>query len=126
MALAFWCVLFAAVLPILCAGAAKAGAADFDNAKPREWQGRLEGWRARMQSAQQNGWEAFPTFGVAVLVGVTQGGPRGTIDLLAALWVAARLAYVAAYAGDRPTLRSACFTIALLTAIAIFTSPAWS
>lgn len=125
MSLAFWCVLFAAILPILCAGAAKYGASDFDNSKPREWQGRLEGWRARMQSAQQNGWEAFPTFAVAVLVGVTQGGPRGTIDLLAVLWVAARLVYVAAYAADRPTLRSAGFAAAFFTAIAIFTSPAW-
>lgn len=126
MSLAFWCVLFAALLPILCAGAAKFQAADFDNAKPREWQGRLEGWRARMQAAQQNGWEAFPTFAVAVLVGVTQGGPRETIDILAVLWVVARVAYVAAYAADRPTLRSGLFAIVLLIAIAIFTSPAWA
>lgn len=125
MTIALWCVLFAGLLPILCAGAAKAGAADFDNARPREWFDTVEGWRKRLNAAQQNGWEAFPLFAVAVLVASTQGGPRGAVDLLAVLWVAFRLAYVWAYAADRPTPRSGFFSLALLSAIAIFTSPVW-
>jgi uncharacterized MAPEG superfamily protein len=125
MTIALWCALFAGLMPILCAGAAKAGAADFDNSRPREWFEGLSGWRKRMNAAQQNGWEAFPLFAVAVLVATTQGGPAGTVDLLALLWVAFRLAYVFAYAVDRPTLRSTVFALALFSAIAIFTSPAW-
>ncbi|RXF73795.1 MAPEG family protein [Hansschlegelia zhihuaiae] len=125
MSIALWCVLFAGLLPILCAGAAKSGASGFDNARPREWLANLEGWRKRMNAAQQNGWEAFPLFAAAVLVASTNGGPRGAVDLLALLWVAFRLAYVWAYAADRPTLRSGFFTLALLCAVTIFVSPAW-
>jgi uncharacterized MAPEG superfamily protein len=125
MTLALWCVLFAGLLPILCAGAAKWGAADFDNARPRDWLNAVEGWRKRMNAAQQNGWEAFPLFAAAVLVAETQGGPREAVDGLALLWVAFRLAYVWAYAADRPALRSGFFSLALLSAVAIFTSPAW-
>lgn len=126
MTIALWCVLFAAILPIVCAGIAKGGAADFDNAKPREWLDNLKGWRRRADAAQRNGFEAFPLFAVAVLAAQAQGSAQGTVDLLAALWLAARLGYTAAYLADRPTLRSALFSVAWVAAITIFVSPLWA
>lgn len=126
MTIALWCVLFGGILPILCAGLAKYGAADFDNARPREWFEQQSGWRKRADAAQRNGWEAFPLFAAAVLVATTQGAKTGAVDALALGWVALRLAYVWAYVADRPSLRSALFTGALAATVAIFTAPLWA
>ena len=126
MTIALWCVLVAGLMPIICAGIAKGGAGDFDNASPREWLGRQDGWRKRANAAQNNSWEAFPFFAGAVRVATVKGGPAGAVDALALAWVAARAAYVACYLTDRATLRSACFALALFAAVAIFVSPLWA
>lgn len=123
MTIALWCVLAGGLMPIVCAAIAKGGAADFDNAGPREWLARQEGWRKRANAAQNNAWEAFPLFAVAVLVATVKGGPAGLVDALAVGWLALRIGYVACYLTDRATLRSACFALALFAAIAIFVSP---
>lgn len=123
MTIALWCVLAGALMPILCAGIAKGGAGDFDNARPREWLDRQDGWRKRADAAQRNGWEAFPLFAVAVLVATVKGGPAGVVDALALAWLGFRIAYVACYLADRASLRSAFFMFALLSAVAIFVSP---
>lgn len=123
MTVALWCVLFGGLLPIFCAGIAKAGAGDFDNAKPREWLDRLEGWRKRADAAQRNGFEAFPLFAVAVLVAQTQGVPQSKIDWLAIVWVVCRAGYVAAYLANRALLRSFLFACAFSATILIFLSP---
>lgn len=127
MTIALWCVLAGGLLPIACAGLAKYGATDFDNACPREWFDRQEGWRKRADAAQRNGWEAFPLFAVAVLVATTQdarGG--GAVDALALGWIGLRLGYVWAYVTDRPSLRSPLFALSLLATIAIFVAPVWA
>ncbi|MFC3691499.1 MAPEG family protein [Chenggangzhangella methanolivorans] len=126
MTIALWCVLAAGLMPILCAGIAKAGASDFDNAGPREWLARQEGWRKRANAAQNNAWEAFPLFAVAVLVATVKGGPASLVDSLALAWILFRVGYVACYLADRATPRSACFAFALFTTIAIFVSPLWA
>ena len=55
--LAYWCVLVAALLPIICAGIAKSGMfskprreGGYDNLDPREWLARQTGWRARARA----------------------------------------------------------------------------
>lgn len=126
MTVALWCVLIAALMPIVCAGIAKAGAGDFDNASPREWLASQSGHRKRANAAQNNSWEAFPFFAVAVLVATVKGGPAGVVDLLAVAWAAFRVGYIACYLADRATLRSVFFALALFSAIAIFVSPLWA
>lgn len=126
MTLALWCVLFAGILPILTAGLAKGGAKDFDNANPREWLGKLEGWRRRANAAQNNGFEAFPLFAAAIIVATMKLGPNATVDGLAVAWVLLRIGYVWAYVADKPTLRSSFFALALFSAIAIFVAPLWA
>ena len=51
---AYWCVLIAALLPIVCAGLAKwhgfgrpRREGGYDNVEPRAWLARQDGWRAR-------------------------------------------------------------------------------
>jgi len=50
MTTALWCLMIAALLPIVCTGIAKWGFKGFDNNRPREWLARQDGWRARMPS----------------------------------------------------------------------------
>jgi uncharacterized MAPEG superfamily protein len=124
MTLALWCLLVAALLPIVCAGIAKWGFEDFDNRRPREWLARQQGWRARAHAAQQNSWEALPIFTAAVLTAHVVEAPQGRVDLLAGLFVAARLAYIVAYVADLATLRSALWLAGLGACVGLFAAGA--
>ncbi len=99
MPIAVWCLLVAGVLPVLTTGLAKAGA-PYDNHQP--------------------------FFAAAVLAAQGQDAPQLAIDMLALLYVAARIAYTAAYVADRPTLRSILWSVGFLTVVAIFTAPLWA
>ncbi len=125
MTLSLWCVLMAALLPLVTTGIAKALGGSYDNRDPRTRAQSYEGMARRAHAAHLNGFEAFPLFAVAVLVAELKGGPRGMVDLLAMAHVACRMGYVGAYLLDRPTLRSVLWVLALLATIGIFTSPLW-
>lgn len=121
MTTAHWCLLAAALLPIACAWIAKAGAFGLrDNAAPRAWAARQSGWRARALAAQANGFEALPLFVAAVLVAHQAQAPQGRVDTLALAFIAARLAYIACYLADRPTLRSTAWTIGVACCVGLF------
>ena len=120
MTIALWCILVAGLLPIVAAGIAKAGAADYDNARPREWLSSQSGRRARANAAQQNSYEGLPLFVGAVMVASFTQGPQPVIDQLAVLYVTARIAYIICYLGDRPTLRSVVWIAGLGACIALF------
>jgi uncharacterized MAPEG superfamily protein len=125
MTTALWCVLVAGLLPVLTVGLAKWGPG-LDNANPRDWAGTLQGYRRRAYAAHQNGYEAFPFFAAAVFAATLGQAPQDMVDALALLFIAARLAYVAAYITDRPTLRSLVWIGGWLATLAIFTAPAWA
>jgi uncharacterized MAPEG superfamily protein len=124
MTVALWCVLVAALMPLIFTGIAKTGGG-FDNRAPREEADTLGGYRKRAYAAHLNAFEAFPFFAAAVIVAEMRGAPRGLVDGLAAAYIVARIGYFAAYLGDRPSLRSSVWGIGLLLAIAIFISPLW-
>jgi uncharacterized MAPEG superfamily protein len=111
MPFALWCVLVAK---------------DYDNNRPRDPAYWKDGFRARAAGAQANGFEAFPMFAVAVIVGLGQGGDAEWIDSLAALFIAMRLVYVFCYWSDRATPRSLAWAVGFASTLAIFTSPVWS
>jgi len=117
--IAYWCVLVAALLPIFCSAAAKAGRKDFDNGAPRNWSARLDGWRARAIAAQDNGFENLPFFIGAVVIAHQLGAPQGRVDLLALAWIAARIVYSGLYIAGHASLRSLVFSVGLLLNIAI-------
>ena len=118
--LAYWCILVAALLPILCAGLAKAGNKDgFDNHNPRAWLQKQTGWHARANAAQANTFEALPFFMAAVVIAHQLQAGQGVLDLLAMAFIALRLLYIALYVADMATLRSVVWGLALLVNIAI-------
>jgi uncharacterized MAPEG superfamily protein len=124
MTIALWCVLVAALLPLVAIAPAKA-AAGYDNNRPRDPAFWNEGFRARAAGAMANGFEAFPLFAVAVLVGLERGDQQ-TVDFLAMGFIAVRLGYLLAYWSDRATLRSAFWATGLALAVAIFLTPLWA
>lgn len=123
MSLALWSLLAAAVIPYVFAGLAKSRR-DFDNARPREWLARAQGWRQRAHWAQLNSHEAFPPFAAAVLVAELTGAAQGWVDALAVGFLLLRLAYGAAYIADRPTLRSTLWTAAFACVAGLFIAAA--
>ncbi|MBI3348695.1 MAG: MAPEG family protein [Burkholderiales bacterium] len=127
MTLAQLCLLVACVLPIACAGLAKSKGfgkrrreGGFDNNQPREWLARLEGWQARANAAQANSWEALPVFIAGLFVAHQHQAAQGTVDALAAGFVAARLAFVGLYVADKASLRSLVWVAGLVTCAALF------
>lgn len=123
MSVAYWCVLIAGLLPYVATLTAKVGAR-FDNRKPREWLAQQSGYRSRANAAQLNGFEAFPLFAAAVIVAHLTDAPQARVDLLAMVFIAARLAYLGFYLADQATLRSLAWFAGIGSAVAIFVSGA--
>jgi uncharacterized MAPEG superfamily protein len=122
VSVAFWCVLVAGLLPYLGATIAKAGGSRYNNRDPREWLARQGGWRKRADNFQANSFEAFPFFAAAVIVAHLTGAEPARIDALALIFIAARLAYLAAYLGNWHGVRSIVWMVGLVTTIVLFVS----
>lgn len=122
MPLAYWCVLVAAILPLVIVVFAKAGS-DGDNHHPRDSAERLPPANRRAYAAHLNAYENFPFFAAAVIIAKTQGAPLGTLNALAAIYIILRIAHAVLYIGDYATPRSAVFAVAWLINIAIFMLP---
>jgi len=123
---AYWCVLVAALLPIVCAGIAKWGAfgkprrqGGFDNADPRAWLARQTDWRARANAAQANSFEALPFFIGAVIIAHQLGAHQARLDILAFIYIVLRLLYIMMYVAGLPGIRSIVWTLALAVNIGI-------
>ena len=120
MKIAFLCVWFAGFLPILLAAIAKWGGVQagkrYDNHQPRAYLASLEGWPARAQAAQQNGWEAFALFSVGVLMAHQAGVSDAVMDRWALIFVLARILSSLWYVFDRASLRSLCFLMSFYAA----------
>ncbi|MBL8224437.1 MAG: MAPEG family protein [Chromatiales bacterium] len=121
MTIAYWCVLVAIFLPIVWAGVAKTGAKGYDNARPREFLAKLEGRAARANYAQANSYEAFPPFAAGVVIAhVTGGAAQSTIDLLAVVFIVARIAYGLCYIADRSTARSLVWLVGFGATVGLY------
>lgn len=124
--LAHWCLFVAALLPIACAGVAKAGKfgkprreGGYDNDNPRVWLARQKDWRARANAAQANSFEALPFFMAAVIVAHQLGAHQGRLDLLAFLFVVLRVLYAMMYVAGLSNLRSVVWAAAFGVNVAI-------
>jgi uncharacterized MAPEG superfamily protein len=127
MTIADLCLLAAVILTVASILPAKLdGRREYDNANPRDPRFYTPGLRARAQGAHLNGYEAFPFFAAAVILAEMRSVPQGTVNALAVAFVLARIAYVLLYLTNRPTVRSAVWTIGLVCNLAIFFSPAWA
>ena len=128
--IAYWCVFFMAILPVVCAGIAKYGMfgksprdGGYDNHNPRAWLAKQSDWRARANAAQANTFEALPFFFAAVIIAHQMQAQQTVVDILAFMFVVLRMAYVLMYLADMAKTRSALWFAALLINIWIlFTS----
>jgi uncharacterized MAPEG superfamily protein len=124
--LAYWCVLIVALLPIVCAGIAKAGMfgrprrdGGFDNGDPRAWLARQTDWRARANAAQANSFEALPFFIGAVVIAHQLGAHQGRLDILAFVYVVLRMLYIMMYVSGMANVRSILWVLGLAVNIGI-------
>ena len=115
--LAYWCVMVAVLLPIVCAGIAKSG--KFDNQDPRGWLARQQGYRARANAAQTNAFENLPFFIGAVIIAHQLQASQGWVDGLALAYVVLRMAYIASYLANLAGLRSALYLLAFVANVAL-------
>ena len=114
-----WLFIAAAALPLLSTIIAKAGGKGFSNTDPRAWLNRQQGYRARANAAQQNLFEGLPLFYTAVLFALYNQIDLAILRNLMALWIVARMAYVACYLADKAALRSLVWFLALALNVAI-------
>lgn len=124
--IAYWCVLIAAMLPIVCAGIAKWGMigkprreGGYDNANPRAWLALQTDWRTRANAAQTNSFEALPFFIGAVIIAQQLGAHQGRLDVLAFVYIVLRMMYIMMYVAGLSTARSLVWTLALAVNIGI-------
>ena len=121
------CLLAAIVLTIVSILPAKLdGRRQYDNGNPRDTRFYTPRLRARSQGAHLNGFETFPFFAAAVILAEMRAVPQGTVDGFAVAFVAARIVYVLLYLTDRPSLRSAIWSVGFACNLAIFFSPVWA
>lgn len=107
MALAYWCILIAALLPYLWVGIAKASGERYDNRNPRAWQARQDNPRSqRANAAQLNAFEAFAPFAASVLMAQAAGVDAARIGQLAVAFVALRVLHGLFYVFGIAALRS--------------------
>ncbi len=133
MALSYWCVLLACLLPIVAAGVAKWGTfsrsvreGGFDNEDPRAWLARQSGRRARANAAQANSFEALPLFIAAVLTAQQLQVQQELIDSLALAFVLLRVVYILLYVTNRAAARTLVWSAGLAVSIALMVSPMWA
>jgi uncharacterized MAPEG superfamily protein len=120
MTFAYWCLVFTIFLPLIWVGVAKVNGSGYDNSKPREWLAKLDGIGQRANWAQQNAYEAFPPFAAAVIIAHLTGAPQLTVDILAGVFLAARIAHGILYIRDKPTFRSLIWLIGFGCTISLF------
>ncbi|MBV6289079.1 MAPEG family protein [Pseudomonas aegrilactucae] len=110
MTVAFWCVLIALLLPLVCVGIAKFSSGRYNlrqNHDPRAFLDTLEGLPRRAHAAQLNSFEAIPAFVAAVVIAdIVGNAEQVTQDVLAVLYITSRLLYIICYLADWALLRS--------------------
>ena len=120
MSIAYWCILLAALLPYLWVSVAKKSGERYNNRDPRDWQARQTNPRSnRAHAAHLNGFESFPLFVAGVLMAQLAGVAPTTINLLAIVFVVARVLHGVFYVANVQALRSLVWLVAFASALAL-------
>ncbi|MFY0731356.1 MAPEG family protein [Pseudomonas sp. NFX15] len=126
MSIPFWCVFISALLIYVArmpVGKAMKEQGGYNNHLPRQQQAQLTGLGARALAAHQNSIEAFMLFAVGVLMAHTTQTAGWLIDLLAIIFVVARVIYLVCYLKDLPSVRSLVWVIGLACSLLLMISP---
>lgn len=126
MTFAFWCVAITAFMPLVWIGYAKVKAGGYDNANPRVWRATLVGQLQRAASAETNSYEAFPPFAAAVIIAHFVGVQQPTIDLLAGVFLVARILHGIFYISDKDLYRSLAWTAGFFSMVGLFLASGWA
>ncbi|WP_457096609.1 MAPEG family protein [Lysobacter sp. P5_B9] len=126
LAIAYWCVLIAALLPYLWVSVAKASGERYDNRDPRGWTARQTNPRVhRANAAQLNGYEAFAPFAAGIVLAQLAGVAADRIALLAVLFVVFRILHGLVYvAGWKHSLRSLAWFVAFACVVVLYVQAA--
>ena len=120
MAIAYWCILIAALLPYLWVFIAKQSGERYNNHDPRVWQEKQTNPRSRRANAAQlNGFESFPAFVAGVLMAQLAGVDPRTISLLAIVFVAGRVLHGVFYVTNRAPLRSLAWLVGMICVVTL-------
>jgi uncharacterized MAPEG superfamily protein len=125
MTFSLWCVLLAALLPVIWAGLAKTGAKGYDNHKPRIFMATLEDWPQRANWAQSNAYEAFPPFAAGVIIAHLAGANQLATDILAGTFLILRILHGIYYIQDKANQRSIVWSLGFLSVIGLFIAAGW-
>lgn len=88
----------------------------YDNKYPRGQQAELSGWGKRALGAHLNGFEIFPAFAAAVVIGTMAQVDPNWLMILSLFFLVSRIIYLILYLMNLSTLRT---TIWILGAISI-------
>ena len=122
IAVAYWCVLVAALLPYVWTTVAKGSGERYDNRDPRGWIARQTNPRVqRANSAQLNAFEAFAPFAAGVVFAQLAGVPEARIAMLSVVFVVCRLLHGVVYTqGMKHSLRSFGWFIGFACVVALY------
>lgn len=123
MTIAFTCVLIAIVLPQIWGALAKKNLikdGTYDNNASRAQLAHLQGASQRAKWAEQNSYETLPAFIAAVIIAHLAGASQGVMDLLAVVYVVARVLYGICYLRDWASARSLVWLVSFLAIIGLF------
>lgn len=120
MTIAYFCIIIAMFIPLLCAGYAKFSSKNYNNRSPRDFVGGLEGNAKRAHNAQLNAYEAFPPFAAGIIAAHQMHAPQQTLDTLAVSFIAIRIAYTLFYINDLHIWRSVAWFTGFGISISLF------
>ena len=121
MTIAFYCVVVGLFIPVILAGISKKSiAVRYNNESPRDHIAHLSGKEKNAYNAEQNHYETFPMFAIAVLAAHWLNHDQSIIDLLAITFIIARVFHAIFYITNNGSLRSLSFMIGLACTIALF------
>jgi uncharacterized MAPEG superfamily protein len=114
MAIAYWCIFVAAVLPYLWTTIGKSAAKGYDNRDPRGWVAKQTHPRVqRGNAAHLNAFEAFAPFAAGVLMAQAAGVDPGRITTLALVFIVCRVLHGVFYLTDVHALRSLSWLVGI-------------
>lgn len=120
MDISYLCIVISLFVPLACSWYAKWSVKGYDGRAPRLFLAERTGKQQRANFAQQNFYETFPAFAVGVVVAHSMDAAPWLIDMIAVIWLTARVIYAVVYIADNHPLRSTTWIISFLSIIALY------
>lgn len=92
----------------------------YDNRHPRQQQARLTGLGARAQAAHENSFEMFTIYAPSVIIAHLLQADTYWLSILSMLFFYGRLAYILAYLANWHLVRTAIWSINIITVVAMY------